>query len=79
MPGYGFSGKLTTTGRSPARIARASITLKQRLGAAAANDAFRRIVGYHREAPFCDSCCRDRSEPRFSALKPKGQFADPLG
>jgi pimeloyl-ACP methyl ester carboxylesterase len=32
MPGYGFSGKPTTTGWDPARIARAWATLMQRLG-----------------------------------------------
>jgi len=32
MPGYGFSGKPTTTGWDPARIAAAWITLMQRLG-----------------------------------------------
>jgi pimeloyl-ACP methyl ester carboxylesterase len=32
MPGYGFSGKPTTTGWDPARIARAWIVLMQRLG-----------------------------------------------
>jgi pimeloyl-ACP methyl ester carboxylesterase len=32
MPGYGFSGKPTTTGWDPARIARAWVTLMQRLG-----------------------------------------------
>jgi pimeloyl-ACP methyl ester carboxylesterase len=32
MPGYGFSGKPTTTGWEPARIARAWATLMQRLG-----------------------------------------------
>ena len=32
MPGYGFSGKPTTTGWDPARIARAWVTLMKRLG-----------------------------------------------
>ena len=32
MPGYGFSGKPTTTGWDPARIARAWIVLMKRLG-----------------------------------------------
>ena len=32
MPGYGFSGKPTTTGWDPARIARAWVTLMERLG-----------------------------------------------
>jgi pimeloyl-ACP methyl ester carboxylesterase len=32
MPGYGFSGKPTTTGWGPARIARAWVTLMKRLG-----------------------------------------------
>jgi pimeloyl-ACP methyl ester carboxylesterase len=32
MPGYGFSGKPTTTGWSPARIARAWVVLMKRLG-----------------------------------------------
>jgi pimeloyl-ACP methyl ester carboxylesterase len=32
MPGYGFSGKPTTTGWEPARIARAWVVLMQRLG-----------------------------------------------
>ena len=32
MPGYGFSGKPTTTGWDPARIARAWVVLMQRLG-----------------------------------------------
>ena len=32
LPGYGFSGKPTTTGWDPARIARAWITLMKRLG-----------------------------------------------
>jgi pimeloyl-ACP methyl ester carboxylesterase len=32
MPGYGFSGKPTTTGWDPVRIARASIELMKRLG-----------------------------------------------
>jgi pimeloyl-ACP methyl ester carboxylesterase len=32
MPGYGFSGKPTTTGWSPTRIARAWLTLMHRLG-----------------------------------------------
>ena len=32
MPGYGFSGKPTTTGWGPERIARAWTTLMQRLG-----------------------------------------------
>jgi pimeloyl-ACP methyl ester carboxylesterase len=32
MPGYGFSGKPTTTGWDPARIARANIVLMKRLG-----------------------------------------------
>jgi pimeloyl-ACP methyl ester carboxylesterase len=32
MPGYGFSGKPTTTGWGPARIARANVELMKRLG-----------------------------------------------
>jgi pimeloyl-ACP methyl ester carboxylesterase len=32
MPGYGFSGKPTTTGWNPAQIARAWVTLMKRLG-----------------------------------------------
>jgi pimeloyl-ACP methyl ester carboxylesterase len=32
MPGYGFSGKPTTTGWDPARIARAWVVLMKRLG-----------------------------------------------
>jgi pimeloyl-ACP methyl ester carboxylesterase len=32
MPGYGFSGKPTTTGWGPARIARANVDLMKRLG-----------------------------------------------
>ncbi|MHC5778973.1 epoxide hydrolase family protein [Nostoc sp.] len=32
LPGYGFSGKATTTGWDPARIARAWVVLMQRLG-----------------------------------------------
>jgi len=32
MPGYGFSGKPTTTGWNPARIARANVELMKRLG-----------------------------------------------
>ena len=32
LPGYGFSGKPTTTGWDPARIARASVVLMKRLG-----------------------------------------------
>ena len=32
MPGYGFSGKPTTTGWDPERIARAWIVLMKRLG-----------------------------------------------
>ena len=32
MPGYGFSGKPTTTGWDPAHIARAWVVLMKRLG-----------------------------------------------
>jgi pimeloyl-ACP methyl ester carboxylesterase len=32
MPGYGFSGKPTTTGWDPARMARAWVVLMKRLG-----------------------------------------------
>ena len=32
MPGYGFSGKPTTTGWGPVRIARAWVVLMKRLG-----------------------------------------------
>ena len=43
MPGYGFSGKPTTTGWDPARIARAWIALMKRLGYTALRRPRRRL------------------------------------
>ena len=43
MPGYGFSGKPTTPGWDPARIARAWVELMKRLGYSALRGARRRL------------------------------------
>ena len=49
MPGYGYSGKPTTTGWDPAHIARAWVVLMKRLGYTKIRGAGRRLgCGHHR-------------------------------
>ena len=55
MPGYGFSGKPTTTGWGPERIARAWVVLMKRLGYSEVRGARRRL-GRARRRP--DGSCR---------------------
>ena len=50
MPGYGFSGKPTTTGWDPAHIARAWVVLMKRLGYTKIRGAGRRLGRDHHRA-----------------------------
>ena len=57
MPGYGFSGKPTTSGWGPARIAQAWDVLMKRLGYTRYRGPGRRLGRAHRRSDGCTGAC----------------------